>query len=180
MIYLNQYCTEFMFLVVLVCVTLSSKLSSHIIVKFSLVFDYFCWNLCRHVLIMKFRKKNRQTTVILWKRKEISNFERQYYCRKQSNAETITGRIMNSVQLFFTNNHFNYFHMSSHHFDTSQYTDTGPTCRCAIHWRGTSHWNTQLPILMTWVRPDHEILPDLPQTLNFMILVYGGSRSEAR
>ena len=40
-----------------------------------------------------------------------------------------------------------------------QYTDTGPTCRCAIHWCGTSHRNTQLPILMSWVRPDREILP---------------------
>ena len=45
------------------------------------------------------------------------------------------------------------------HPTPSQYTDTGPTCRCAIHWCGTSHWNTQLPILMSWVRPDREILP---------------------
>ena len=34
----------------------------------------------------------------------------------------------------------------------SQYTDTGPTCRCAIHQCGMSHWNIQLPILMSWVR----------------------------
>ena len=49
----------------------------------------------------------------------------------------------------------------------SQYTDTVPICRCTIgiHRRGTSHWNTQLPILMSWVRPDREIsFPDLPQT----------------
>ena len=45
------------------------------------------------------------------------------------------------------------------HPTLSQYTDTGPTCCCAIHWCGTSHWNTQLPILMSWVRPDREILP---------------------
>ena len=32
-------------------------------------------------------------------------------------------------------------------------------CRCAIHRHGTLHWNTQLPILMSWVRPDREILP---------------------
>ena len=33
------------------------------------------------------------------------------------------------------------------HPTQSQYTDldTGPTCRCSIHWCGTSHWNTQLP-----------------------------------
>ena len=45
------------------------------------------------------------------------------------------------------------------HPTPSQYTDTGPTCRCTIHGCGTSHWNTQLPILMSWVRPDREILP---------------------
>ena len=28
-----------------------------------------------------------------------------------------------------------------------------------FHWCGTSHWNTQLPILMSRVRPDLEILP---------------------
>ena len=44
------------------------------------------------------------------------------------------------------------------HPTLSQYTDTGPTCRCAIHWCAMSHWNTQLPILIPWVRPDREIL----------------------
>ena len=48
------------------------------------------------------------------------------------------------------------------HPTPSQYTDTGPTCRCAIHRCGTSHWNTQLPILMSWVRPIQEILPHTP------------------
>ena len=42
--------------------------------------------------------------------------------------------------------------------DASQYTDTGPTYH-VIHWCGTLHWNTQLPLLMSWVRPDWEILP---------------------
>ena len=45
------------------------------------------------------------------------------------------------------------------HPSPSLYTHTGPTCRCAIHWCGTSHWKTQLPLLMSWVRPDWEILP---------------------
>ena len=45
------------------------------------------------------------------------------------------------------------------HPTPSQYTATGPTCRSAIHWCGTSHWNRQLPILISWVRPDREILP---------------------
>ena len=45
------------------------------------------------------------------------------------------------------------------HPTPSQYTDTGPTCCCAIYWCGTSHWNTQLPILMSWVRPNRETLP---------------------
>ena len=49
--------------------------------------------------------------------------------------------------------------IKSLHSTPSQYTDTWPTCRYAIHWCGTSHWNTQLPILMSWVRPDREILP---------------------
>ena len=44
------------------------------------------------------------------------------------------------------------------HPTPAQYTDIGLTCRCAIHLCGTSHWNTQLPILMSWVRPDREIL----------------------
>ena len=43
--------------------------------------------------------------------------------------------------------------------DMTQYTDIGPTCHCAIHCCGTSHWNTKLPISMSWVRPDQEILP---------------------
>ena len=34
----------------------------------------------------------------------------------------------------------------------------------AIHWCGTTHWNTKLPILMSWVRPDRGILPNLPHT----------------
>ena len=58
------------------------------------------------------------------------------------------------------------------HPTPSQYTYTGPTCRFAIHWCGTSHWNTQLPILMSWVRPDQEILPrpsTHQRTLNLML-----------
>ena len=61
--------------------------------------------------------------------------------------------------------------------------DTGPTCRCAIHWCGMSHWNTQLPILMSWVRPDREILP-WPSThtskRSTLWCCYGGSQSEAQ
>ena len=45
------------------------------------------------------------------------------------------------------------------HPNPSQYTDTGTTCRCAIHWCGTSHWKPQQPILMSWVRYDQEIIP---------------------
>ena len=44
------------------------------------------------------------------------------------------------------------------HPTPSQFTDTGPTSRCAIHWFGTSHWNTQVPNLMSWVWPDSVIL----------------------
>ena len=40
------------------------------------------------------------------------------------------------------------------HPTPSQYTDTGPTCRCGIHWCGMSHWNTQLAIFLSWVKPN--------------------------
>ena len=68
------------------------------------------------------------------------------------------------------------------HPTPSQYTDTGPTCRCAIHWCGTSHLNTQLPLLLSWVWPDREILP-WPSThtseCSTLWYWYGGSQSEA-
>ena len=49
----------------------------------------------------------------------------------------------------------------------SQNTDTGPTCRWAFRWCWTSHRNTQLPILMSWVRPSHTH----QRMLNFMMVV---------
>ena len=45
------------------------------------------------------------------------------------------------------------------HPTPSQYTTSGPTCHCTILWRVMLHWNTQLPILLSWVRPDREIFP---------------------
>ena len=66
------------------------------------------------------------------------------------------------------------------HPTPSQYTDTGPTCRCATHWCGTSHWNTKLPILMSCVRPNREILPQpSTHTSEHSTLCYGGSQLEA-
>ena len=65
------------------------------------------------------------------------------------------------------------------HPTPSQYTDTGLTSR-DIHWRVTSHSNT---ILMFWVRPDLEILPDLPhmqQKLNLEAVVVVVSRKLGR
>ena len=60
----------------------------------------------------------------------------------------------------------------------SQYTNMGPTC-CVINRCGTSHWNTQLPILMSWVRPNQEIL-SRPSTRtserSALWCCYGGSR----
>ena len=47
-----------------------------------------------------------------------------------------------------TPHHVTVYRHRTWHPIPSQYTDTAPTCRCAIHWCGTSHWNTQLPILM--------------------------------
>ena len=48
------------------------------------------------------------------------------------------------------------------HPTPSYYTDTGPTCRCAIQWCDTSHWNTQLPISMSGKNTIGKSLPDLP------------------
>ena len=50
------------------------------------------------------------------------------------------------------------------HPKLSQYTDAGwgPTFRCPIHLCGTSHWKPQQSILMCWIWPDREILPNLP------------------
>ena len=61
--------------------------------------------------------------------------------------------------------------------------DSRPICGCAIHWWGMSHWNTYLPILMSWVRPNREILPK-PSTHTSecwnLWCWYGDSQSEAR
>ena len=56
---------------------------------------------------------------------------------------------------------------------SSQYTDTGQTC-CAIHWRGTSHWNTQLPILILGSDLTGKSFLDLPLTsmYHFMMLAW--------
>ena len=49
----------------------------------------------------------------------------------------------------------------------SQYTDTGTTCRCVIHWCGTSHWNILLPI---WIS---DLTFHTHQwTLNFIMLLW--------
>ena len=66
------------------------------------------------------------------------------------------------------------------HPTPSQYTDTGPTCRCAIHWCGTSHWNTQLPILMYWVWPDREISPHTPANSQLYAVIVVVSRKLGR
>ena len=68
------------------------------------------------------------------------------------------------------------------HPTPTRYTDTGPTCRCAILWCGTPHWNTQLLILMFWVRPDREILPWLSThtSESSTLCCHGGSQSEVQ
>ena len=63
------------------------------------------------------------------------------------------------------------------------YRQGWPVAVLSIEWCGTSHWNTQLPILMSWVRPDREVL-SRPSTLtserSTQWCCYGGSQSEAR
>ena len=39
------------------------------------------------------------------------------------------------------------------HPSPSQYTDTEPTCRCAIHFCVEPHWKLQLPKFKSWVWP---------------------------
>ena len=51
MIYLNNYCTDFMFFVVMVCIIFSSTIFSLKIFNNPLVFKM---SLCVHVLILKF------------------------------------------------------------------------------------------------------------------------------
>ena len=47
-----------------------------------------------------------------------------------------------------------------------------------------THWNTQLPILKSWVRTDREILPrpstHTSERISTICYQYGGSQSEAR
>ena len=76
LMFINNYCTDFMFKEVVVCVTYLSSILSLIIFNFLLV----CWNSCLQVLIMKFIHKFQQNEWYLENKKEIRNYERQY-CR---------------------------------------------------------------------------------------------------
>ena len=62
------------------------------------------------------------------------------------------------------------------HSTPSQYTDTGPTCHCAIHWCRMSHWNAQLPIFIVLdkTRSGHPspTFHTRQQTHNFMMLLW--------
>ena len=62
------------------------------------------------------------------------------------------------------------------HPTLSQYTDTGPTCHCAIHWCGTSHW--KYPFWCLGSDPTGKSFPDLPHTPAYAQL-YDGSQLEA-
>ena len=68
----------------------------------------------------------------------------------------LTGPTIMTVRFVYTFS--NWFHDNYAHFQ-QQFTDKGSICRSAINRCGTSHWNTQLPFLMSWERPDQEILP---------------------
>ena len=75
MMFINNYCTDFMFQEVMVCVTCSPSIFSLIIFNFLLVFI-----LCLQVLIKKFIHKFQQNELYLENKKEIRNYERRY-CR---------------------------------------------------------------------------------------------------
>ena len=78
--FINNYCTDFMFQEVMVCVTCSPSILSLIVFNFLLVFkiSQVCWILCLHVLIMKFIHKFQQNEWYLENKKEIMNYEKQY------------------------------------------------------------------------------------------------------
>ena len=54
----------------------------------------------------------------------------------------------------------------------SQYTETELACSFAIHWCGSSHWNTQLPILMSDQIEESFLDWHTQRTLNFMMLLW--------
>ena len=83
MMYLNNYYTNFMFLVAKVCLTYSSTILSRIIFNFPLVFKISQYQiveiLCLQALIMKFIHVFKQNGWYLENKKEIENYERQNY-----------------------------------------------------------------------------------------------------
>ena len=82
MMFINNYCTDFMFQEVMVCVTCSPSILSLIIINFLLVFKISqkFIILCLQVLIKKFIHKFQQNELYLENKKEIRNYERQH-CR---------------------------------------------------------------------------------------------------
>ena len=73
MMFINNYCTDFMFQEVMVCVTCSPSILSLIAIVFNflLVFKISqeLLNLCLHVLIMKFIHKFQQNELYLENKK---------------------------------------------------------------------------------------------------------------
>ena len=83
MMFINNYCTGFMFQEVMVCVTCSPSILSLIIFNFLLVFKIsqkFVEFYVYRFLIKKFIYKFQQNELYLENKKEIKNYERQY-CR---------------------------------------------------------------------------------------------------
>ena len=80
MMFINNYCTEFMFEEVMVCVTCSPSILSLIIFNFLLVFKISqkLVEFCLQFLIQKFNHKFQQNELYLENKKEIRNYERQY------------------------------------------------------------------------------------------------------
>ena len=83
MMFINDYCTDFMFQEVMVCVTCSPSILSLITFNFLLVLKIsqkFVEFLILQVKIKKFIYKFQQNELYLENKKEIRNYERQY-CR---------------------------------------------------------------------------------------------------
>ena len=79
--FINNYCTDFMFQEVMVCVTFSPSILSLIIFNFLLIFmmSQKLNFMSIQVLIKKFIHKFQQNELYLQNKKEIRNYERQYY-----------------------------------------------------------------------------------------------------
>ena len=96
--FIKNYCTDFMFQEVMVCVTCSPSILSHYF-QFSFSFQDItkvCWILCLHVFIKKFNHKFQQNELYLENKRELGIMRGNIV--DYNVMHTMTCRIMNSMQ----------------------------------------------------------------------------------